>query len=126
MKSRHLKKNFRISFIIQTSANDTFLMSFKEATQQFSLRTRNGKIELHLQDKQTLSSDVIVSDKYYHIIELIKDGKSLTLKVDGNVQETINCNEEMRNAKIFIGGYPELKNIPNFSGEIKDIFINNE
>lgn len=132
MKPKHLKKNFKISFILQTSANNSLIMLFidnNNINSEMLIRTYDGKIELHLpNNKIILKSEVIVTDKYYHIVELIKDGKSLTLKVDGNVQEAVNYNDEMRNAKIFIGGFPPQngENLPKFSGEIKDIFINNE
>lgn len=111
---------------MQTISNQSLVIMFKEAI-EMALRIRDGKIELYLDDKPLVFSELNVSDGFYHIIEIIKDGKSWTLKIDGVQQQTINgSHEEMRNTKIFIGGYPHEEKLKGFAGEIKDIFINNE
>lgn len=125
MKTKNLKKNFRISFVMHTKLNDSLLMVMKE-TGATTLRIQDGRIVLRLPDKQIITSETIISYDFYHIVEIVKEGKTWTLKIDGKMQDNVNSNDEMRSVKMFIGGYPNDDNLKRFSGEIKDIFVNNE
>lgn len=104
-------------------------MLLKE-TSQIIFRINDGKIEVQFlngdEDIRVMSSYSTITDNFYHVIELNKERKTITLKIDGNSQQTERYNEEMRNPTIYLGGYPAWEDLSKFSGEIKDIIIDNE
>lgn len=129
MKTPTFKKNFNISFVLRTEKNNTLLMLLKE-TSQIIFRINDGKIEVQFldgaEDTRIMSSYSTITDNFYHVVELNKERKAITLKIDGNVQQTERYNDEIRNPTIYLGGYPAWGELSKFSGEIKDIIIDNE
>lgn len=123
------KKNFRMSFVTYTKLNDTtvLMLMINDVEPMFQLKVHDGRIAFDIGDKEAIRSDVVISDGYYHVVEIIKDGKAWSVKVDGKMERAVNSNEEeMRSVKIYLGGYPNDDNVQKFSGMIKDIFVNDE
>ncbi|KAF5307738.1 hypothetical protein FQR65_LT06609 [Abscondita terminalis] len=131
VKIKKMEKS--LLFLLYTKSANGFIF-FIESTA--AMRMKDGKIvaTVYIDDEvYTLSSQKIVNDERYHLIELIRFNKKATLKIDGDVEDTIETKEMRTNnfneeTNLYLGGVPEtfshlLEGSSLFVGGISDILI---
>ncbi|KAK4880836.1 hypothetical protein RN001_008982 [Aquatica leii] len=134
IKIKRLERS--LVFLLNTKSPNAFIL-YIESTVAMALTEGKITVEVFIDEATyTLISKQSTNDGSYHLIELIRHNKKAILKIDGNIEDTINTLEVdpssyTQTTNLYLGGVSEtfshlLKGNTLFSGEISDILIDNK